>query len=302
MNGPSLLAVNMATVIGETLLYGILLTLFFVNICIRSSRCQSPKDSTHQRWNPVFLIFTIALLLCCTAHWILTIVSFLRAVLLSAESHTALTFYVLFSPSPSAAAAQIVSFSTIYLGDAVIIYRMWIVWHRDLRVTIPAAIIWVAFLAVGSVALVTVHQRHVGPIQGLMLANFVMSLAINIYCTVLIAWCVWTKSRAKELMFVVGVLIESAALYTAWTLFTIISSKLGSNIQGFAVGLMAQVAGLTNTIIYLRVGLEPRTSTPTQETGIVMTTLVSESDECHVPDPLVPDKSNVLQFHFSRTV
>jgi hypothetical protein len=66
---------------------------------------------------------------------------------------------------------------------------------------------------------------------------------------------------------------------------------------------MAQVAGLTNTIIYLRVGLEPRTSTPTQEeTGIVMTTLVSESDECHVPDPLVPDKSNVLQFHFSKTV
>ncbi|KAF7365742.1 hypothetical protein MVEN_00448000 [Mycena venus] len=307
MNSPSLLAVNIAAVIGETLLYGILLALFFVNICIRSSWYQSPENFTQQRWNPVFLIFTIALLFCCTAHWLLTIASFLRAVLLSAESHTALIFYVLFSPLE--AAAEIVNFSTICLGDAVVIYRLWIVWCRDLRVTVPAVIIWVTFLAVGSVfqheVLVTFYQRHESPTETLIIANFVMTLAANIYCTVLIAWRVWTQTRAKELMFVVSVLIESAALYTAWTLFTIISSKLGFNIQGFAVGLTAQVIGLTNMLIYLRVGLEPRTSTPTQEeTGIVMTTLVSESDECHsgsaVPDLLVRDKSNVLRFHFYR--
>ncbi|KAJ7231769.1 hypothetical protein C8J57DRAFT_1480837 [Mycena rebaudengoi] len=111
----------------------------------------------------------------------------------------------------------------------------------------------------------------------------------NIYCTVLIAWRVWTQTRAKKLMFVVSVLIESAALYTAWTLFTITSSMLNSNIQAFAVGLIAQVIGLANMLIYLRVGLEPRTSTPTQEeTGIVMTTFILESDECHSGFP-VPD-------------
>ncbi|KAJ6589662.1 hypothetical protein B0H19DRAFT_1104455 [Mycena capillaripes] len=237
MNGPSLLAVSKAAVFGETLLHGILLTLFLVNICIRSSWCKSPEDSAQQRWNPVFLIFTLALLLCCTAHWLLTIVSFLHAVLLSAESHTALTFYVLLSPLT--AAAEIVNFATICLGDAVVIYRLWGVWCRDLRVTIPAVIMWIAFLgiplpspqvsklnilrAVGSVfqhiVLVVFYQLHESPTEGLIIANFMTTLAINIYCTVLIAWRVWTKSRAKELMFVVSVLIESAALYTLYLAF-----------------------------------------------------------------------------------
>ncbi|KAJ7258314.1 hypothetical protein C8J57DRAFT_1720842 [Mycena rebaudengoi] len=307
MTSPSLLTVNIAAVIGETLLYGILLVLVSVNICSRSSWCHRREDSTQQRWDPVFVIFTIALLLCCTAHWLLTVISFSHAVLLSAEGHTALTFYVLFSKL--AAAAVIVNFSAICLGDAVIIYRLWIVWCRNLRVTTPAIIVWVALLAVGSVfqhmVLVAFLQRHELPPRGLIIANFVLTLAINIYCTVLIAWRVWTQTRAKQIMFVVSVLVESAALYTAWTLFTIMSSMLNSNIQGFAVGLIAQVIGLTNMLIYLRVGLEPRSSTPTQEeTGIVMTTFILESDECHsgfpVPDPLVRDKSNVLRFHISK--
>ncbi|KAF7349921.1 hypothetical protein MVEN_01292800 [Mycena venus] len=318
MSGNRLLAMNMAVMVGETLLFGIVLVLFLANICIRSSCYQSTRDSTQPCWHPVFLIFT-TLLLCCTAHWLLIVICFFRGVLRSMEAHTTLPFYELWSLS--SAGIEIINFITICIGDAIIIYRLWIVWSRDLRITIPAVILWVAYIGIfylhlnksvsnillvfGSVLqhriLVTFYQQD-PRVEGV--AIFIITLAINIYCTVLIAWRVWTKSRAKELLFVVSVLIDSAAIYTAWTLFAIISGELHSITQAVAGPLVTPIIGLTNMLIFLRVGFRPPACTRTQEeSGIVLTTMGAESHEYRfpLPDP-VADKSRVLQHSVSRAV
>ncbi|KAJ7157535.1 hypothetical protein C8R43DRAFT_1182675 [Mycena crocata] len=104
-----------------------------------------------------------------------------------------------------------------------------------------------------------------------MTPSFVFTLTTNIYCTGFIFGRIWTISRACKpaqgtgLMGFVAMIVESAAVYTSWALFYMVSHQMNSNSQYIAFAAFPSVAGITNTLIQARVGMgkiiEPPSST-----------------------------------------
>ncbi|KAF7349027.1 hypothetical protein MVEN_01424100 [Mycena venus] len=292
MSASPLLAIIMAAVVGETLLYGAVLVLFLANFCIRGSWYTGLENTSNLRWNPVFLICTIIPFLCCSAHWLLSIARFFHVLLHSSNVDSVQRSYEHYSRLANA--GEIINFVMTCFGDAVIIHRLWIIWNRSLRVTIPAALLWIALFVFGSITQHLIlhpplppNQQHKSlshtmsavPIRSLRMANFTITVVTNIYCTALIAYRVWSNTQGRrELRSMASILIESAALYTAWTLFATVCYQLRSNILVFATILISQVIGLTNMLLYLRFGIERRPPAHTQDdTGVVLTSIFIEN-------------------------
>ncbi|KAJ7112694.1 hypothetical protein C8R44DRAFT_882446 [Mycena epipterygia] len=84
---------------------------------------------------------------------------------------------------------------------------------------------------------------------------------INIYCTTFIAWRIWKTSRVTGevggslLMPVFVILIESAAIWTTWTIFFAATFLTGSPLAFIGRDLMPLIIGVANLLIHLRVGL-----------------------------------------------
>ncbi|KAJ6526829.1 hypothetical protein B0H19DRAFT_1197143 [Mycena capillaripes] len=270
MNDASqILAVNIATVILESLLYGVFLVCFFVNLYLRVSKYANPKQfRTRAWWNPV-VISTMAILLTYSGHWILTVVRFSQAVLSgSLDTEAAL----LYSGTDSSQRTQVVRSAlaevTVLIGDAVIIHRLWLIWNRNFSVVILPMISWVGVLVCGvAVAHLTSQFHEAGhnvfatrAAGGWVTANWALPMIINVYCTALITWQIWSTSRVVKdlgdglLMPVLAILVESAAIWTAWAVFFAIAFQRRSLAEFIAKDLTPSVVALTNMLIHLRVG------------------------------------------------
>ncbi|KAF8177559.1 hypothetical protein K438DRAFT_1293134 [Mycena galopus ATCC 62051] len=106
------------------------------------------------------------------------------------------------------------------------------------------------------------------------LTGFLFTLATNIYCTVLIAWKIYTVTKecvptgGTNLRDLLAMLVESSALYTSWALFYAITHQIGDNSQYFAVATLPPIAGIANALVLTRVGMgistEQYTTQPSQ--------------------------------------
>ncbi|KAJ7064368.1 hypothetical protein C8F01DRAFT_43189 [Mycena amicta] len=101
---------------------------------------------------------------------------------------------------------------------------------------------------------------------------------IIIYCTALIAGrlCLGPHVEARSFRRIASVLVESAAIVAIWTLFYAITREMGCQLLQIGETLMPQFVGLSNMLIYLRVGLgwsQSDASSPSNaaSSGIVMT-------------------------------
>ncbi|KAJ6472822.1 hypothetical protein DFH09DRAFT_953826, partial [Mycena vulgaris] len=140
-----ILAVSVATVILESLLYGISLVCFFVNLYIRVSKYANPKQlRTRAWWNPVS---TIAIFLTYSGHWILTVVRFSQAVLSgSLDTEAALLYYGPDSSQRTQVVRSALAEMTVWIGDAVIIHRLRLIWKRNLSVVALPIVLWIGVL------------------------------------------------------------------------------------------------------------------------------------------------------------
>ncbi|KAJ7253265.1 hypothetical protein C8J57DRAFT_1660485 [Mycena rebaudengoi] len=132
-----------------------------------------------------------------------------------------------------------------------------------------------------------------------------LTLVTNIYCTVLISWKIWRTTRAAapadgmNLMQFVAIVVESAALYTAWAIFYTVTHELGSPVQNIVLMGMPPVIGIANALILVRIGLgrnlalpasvttapirfAPRTGTASTESGTVESRRGNESQVVEV--------------------
>ncbi|KAJ6450918.1 hypothetical protein C8R45DRAFT_946538 [Mycena sanguinolenta] len=246
MNDASrILAVYIATVILESLLYGVFIVCFFVNLYLRVSNG-------------------------------------------SLDTEAALLNYGADSSQRTQVVRSALAEMTVLVGDAVIIHRLWLIWNRNLNVVILPIISWLGVLVCGVAVAYLSSQSHAG--HNLFATRAGAWVTANWHqrilhrhpglnsLTALITWQIWSTSRVVRdlgdglLMPVLAILVESAAIWTAWTVFFAVAYQRHSISELIAKDLTPSVVALTNMFIHLRVGFGwSRTSAQETSRSGVMT-------------------------------
>ncbi|KAJ7112671.1 hypothetical protein C8R44DRAFT_575822, partial [Mycena epipterygia] len=213
------------------------------------------------------VISNIAIFASCTAHWIITVDRFFLAFLKSGGNP--LQFYRNKS-QPTSIMNNTLVVMAVLIGDAVIIHRLWVVWNRNLRVVFFPLLLWLGALA-GGIAVPYLLTQSTPPNHKFwtaagpwLIANWILTTlcAPNLFQnSVFIAWRIWRTSRAPVevgggiLMPVFVILIESAAIWTAWAIFLTTSFLIHSKLALILLDVTPAIIGLVNLLIHLRVGL-----------------------------------------------
>ncbi|KAF7350778.1 hypothetical protein MSAN_01639000 [Mycena sanguinolenta] len=221
-----------------TFFYGIYLVLFCICIYILLNR---PRPG-----NAVLLVTAIALFTLSTVQAVLNLVLGATEI-----DYLDLPF------DKINRAAEIIYGVTNIIADALVIYRCYIVWDRNVYVIILPLLM----LAVTSVFGVDIKLP----------ANpyFSLSLATNVLVTALTAGRIWwicrqcrlyskfTTAQQKRCMSAIGIIAESGVLYPASILAYLILGAIPkvSIVQEPIYQMMAQIMGIAPTLIIVRVGL-----------------------------------------------
>ncbi|KAJ6540046.1 hypothetical protein DFH09DRAFT_1283093 [Mycena vulgaris] len=131
------LPANLATLVLESWLYGILSLLFISTIFFLATR-RTPaghNQSTKHHFTSLVFLGVASLFIVVTAHWIVVIYQAFFAFIHLATATAEDAFYADLSQR-SNIIKIILFFSSILIGDSLIIYRLWIIWGLNRYVVI----------------------------------------------------------------------------------------------------------------------------------------------------------------------
>ncbi|KAJ7219554.1 hypothetical protein GGX14DRAFT_541344 [Mycena pura] len=255
MSQPSLSAVDFIGLILMTMFYGIYFVLFVISMYLLLQQGSINKVRGQANYVPILrsmvFISGVALFIVVTGDWAETVFRNAQALVYFKES------YLTSNAQPSAIAAGVFLALSLILGDSMIVYRLWVVWHYNkLVMIIPLDVFPVSagFIVEGDI--------HQSPNQVTALTAFTaFTMATNIYCTIFISWAIWRVTSnsspigGANLRHFLAVVVESAALYTAWVIYYTITHELGLNIQYIAISTFPTVVGIANALIHVRIAM-----------------------------------------------
>ncbi|KAJ6612358.1 hypothetical protein B0H10DRAFT_300702 [Mycena sp. CBHHK59/15] len=265
---------NLVTVCIESVLYGIFLVLFVASISLvvtrhretaRRARRNGMAAAKSVYLTPMFMA-SVALSLTVTAHWILTVDRLFLAFVHFHNGTKPLQFYLDLSQVTSITKIGLLV-ATILIGDAIIVYRLWIVWNYN-RIVIIFPLCTLLGLAVCGIGIIYQFTQYI-PGQNPFLtaasrwisSDCAFTLSTNVYCTAMIAWQILRSSSQSQniglgsLNSVLATLVESAAIITTQTLFFTIVYHLESNLQIIGITIWSPIAGIAFMLINVRVAL-----------------------------------------------
>lgn len=217
--------------------------------------------------NVIFLSISVALFALVTLHFVLTVQRSYHCFV--DESPEPLGTMLCFTTLGITEIVRLTSYAcSLMLMDGLLAYRLWIIWGRNIWVTLFPALAVIAYFA-GTVAQIylahdaTFSEVVAGTTIGhLVTANYTLSLIVCIYTTALITWKILQNSRALRsvgiehvLGPVIHIVVESAAVYSALTLFVLISYVLNKPILFVALNVIPPTVGINYSLILIRVGL-----------------------------------------------
>jgi hypothetical protein len=158
------------------------------------------------------------------------------------------------------------------IGDAMLIYRCWIIYNRSWLVVAFsillwlgcfASTIWVIFLEA------TLHSRVLVSASQLLPAGTTfwgLTISLNIITTTMIVWRIWKVDRSNKqtridshskgshssLHNVMRIVVESGLLYTATAFITFVTFVVGSNGVYVITDAEIQVVGIVFNMIIIR--------------------------------------------------
>nr|VWP00377.1 SH3 domain-containing protein [Ganoderma boninense] len=168
---------------------------------------------------------------------------------------------------------------SMFLGDVVITYRVWLVWSYNHWITLFPMLTVAGVIGSGMIRQFTVSHSDTGVFTAAVgpwiTATCVTTVCTNFYGTVVIAYRVWSSNRllrstgvlegGRNLLDSIAIFVESAALWTFWVILYLIWYLTGSRLETIGSGTGPVVIGITFTLITVRVGLgwgqETRTAT-----------------------------------------
>ncbi|VDB88478.1 unnamed protein product [Peniophora sp. CBMAI 1063] len=257
------IALDTATLLAlflESLLYGVFGALFVVTVVQQ----RKTKDTLRSRWIvPVSgMMLTVA-----TAHLLLAFVRAQRGFTIAV--HTAAGARGFFE---NVSAPMHVAMDSLYVvqttvGDAVLIWRLYMVYARNVWVAIPFLVMLLANLATGIVVccyegLATPGSTIFGTASKWIKAFFILTMCMNAMCTAGILWRIWSHTRKRDiwsrdheqggLIWVLVIVAESGMLYSSAVLALFIAYVKGSQGQYVAVDLIMPLVGIIFVLIILQ--------------------------------------------------
>jgi len=261
-----LVSVSLATVALESCLFGVHLVLAITSISLLLSRDGRSRRTGSVYSSPIF-IGAIGLSLSITGHWILTVDRAFLAFVYFADGTSPLGFYGDLSQLTEVVKTGFLM-ATLIIGDALIIHRLWIVWGRNKYIMIfpMCTLLGLTVCGVGITYQFTQYKPGLNVFSSeagrWITSDAVFTLATNLYGTVFISWRLWNTGRAiqpysspQSLKTVLAIIIESAGLYTFWSLFFFVTYRSGSNLQFIAADCWPAMSGISCLLIHVRVGL-----------------------------------------------
>ncbi|KAH9934353.1 uncharacterized protein B0H18DRAFT_556634 [Fomitopsis serialis] len=271
-----LVSANVATIFMESFFYGIFFVLSISSIYLLTYRQKRMLQTTHpiHAAAPVFsalcktpmFLGAIALSITITAHWILTCIRAFQAFVHFEDGTDPLAFYGDLKQMTEVVKTGFLMTSLV-IGDAMVIYRLWIIWNRRLSIVIFPLCTLAGLTACGVGITYQFTQYYPGENVFVSQAgrwitsDCAFTLCTNVYSTTLIAYRVWNSQRhvkaytGANVLSMLATFVESAALYTSWTTFFFISYQTHSNLQFTAVDTWAEMSGISFMLINVRVGL-----------------------------------------------
>ncbi|KAJ7609798.1 hypothetical protein FB45DRAFT_942997 [Roridomyces roridus] len=262
MQDIQIVSANLSNVVFQSFLYGFLVLLFLATIYFLAMR-RTLAGTTHTiRRNfasPPFV--AVAVLFCLvTVYWAIVVHQvFLTFIGLGTIATEAAFYQDLVEPTEIG--KEIVTCVSVLVGDALVIYRLWIIWGRSRNVVIFPVLALIGFTVAfaGSLVELARLRGRLFPQNSLPweTTGFTLNLLGNLYSTGCIIWKVSRSKHSSEsrLTWFLSILVESAALQTSWLLFTMITLLYGSPLTFIALENLNVVTGIANTLIHVRVGL-----------------------------------------------
>ncbi|THU83044.1 hypothetical protein K435DRAFT_734296 [Dendrothele bispora CBS 962.96] len=204
-----------------------------------------------------------------TAHWICTVIRLFDAFVNFENGSKPLEYYADLSQLTEVVKTGFLM-ATIAMSDAMIIYRLWVVWgHNPYVVIFPLlTLIGLAVCGVGITYQFTQYFPGLDVFNSdagrWITSDCVFTLCTNLYSTVMIAFRFWKAEKnlaeaaivrsGMGLKDVLMILVESAAIYTSWNILFFASYQSRSNLQFTAVDCWPEVAGIAFMLINVRAG------------------------------------------------
>ncbi|KAJ7465967.1 hypothetical protein FB451DRAFT_1041075 [Mycena latifolia] len=273
----TLLFVNLATVAIASVFYGMYFILFFISMYLLLRKrnkihpSNTPLKGAHIFGSMVF-ISAVFLFLVVTSHWITIVYRAFLAFVHFRGGSAAETFYS-DNAQPSYRILNVFLTLSIFTGDTMIIYRLWVVWsYRRLVTLVPICTLTlftgcVLLLIMESTTVVSAISAHIIEHSPTVFSDVwltvasVFTLITNIYCTIFIAWRIWTITKASvptdapNLRNFLAIVVESAAIYAFWAVLFAIAYESKSNLAESVIQTAPAMVGGVNALIHTRVGL-----------------------------------------------
>ncbi|KZP16470.1 hypothetical protein FIBSPDRAFT_1047546 [Athelia psychrophila] len=247
----------------ETLLYGMYASLFFQTFFIILKKKKADSGPSKIFFGAIIFMFLIA-----TVHIGVNLHRVLNAYVYEVDTIGPVAYFSDLGRWDNILQDFLNGLMT-WVGDGLIIYRCYIVWHDNIYVVIfPISMVITSIIAN---AIVLYRYTHLG--QGTVFSasivhwlNAIYALAFvqNIFTTGLIAYRIYAQDKRSNglvaasqvsLGYLVRVMVESAAVYVLDILILIILYAAGSNGQFIAQDAIVPVCGIVFTLMTVRLAM-----------------------------------------------
>ncbi|THH15182.1 hypothetical protein EW146_g5255 [Bondarzewia mesenterica] len=153
------------------------------------------------------------------------------------------------------------------LSDAVLLWRAWVLWDRNIKVMIVPALMWFTTAVVAFVSVGLLGMGYATIIFGMIAST--LPLATNIVATSLIAFKAWKYSRSIKAYLgdgsplklkagaILALLAESGFLYCAiWIVYIISLFSPISIFTRLTQAIMVHISGIYPTVVIVLVALQ----------------------------------------------
>ncbi|KAK1235724.1 hypothetical protein PQX77_001031 [Marasmius sp. AFHP31] len=153
--------------------------------------------------------------------------------------------------------------SLITIADIFIVYRVYAVWSRSLLVTVVPCLLLVTGVASGGLATVNTSELAFEEPRsaGYFTTFYCTTLALNVLCTALIAFKLYTSERKTKfssslrLRWTSVIVIESAAIYLACVVVGVVCNVVkADSLHLIVVSSTPSIIGLAFSLILVRIG------------------------------------------------
>ncbi|KAJ7728087.1 hypothetical protein B0H16DRAFT_245286 [Mycena metata] len=266
----------LATVLIETFFYGIYVVLFVTSIYLLFTLQSRGLRRERSVWLSPILLGGSVLFVTVTGHWILSIDRLFLAFVVVDNGSNPVEFYGDYS-QPTQVLQSSLLLVSLAVVDGLFVHRLWTVWSHNRYVMILPCLTMLGLIISTIGGMYAFSQFKLGDsvdalANGWIIAESLFTVFTNMYCTVFISWRLWRVQNilkpagGRSLNSVIVIIVESAALSTAWAFFFIAAYAVRSNLR-FLIDVTPAVVGTANMLIYVRVGLG-WTKTPAPATPV----------------------------------